>query len=272
MATDFIDPDMFESDRGDTEPALIVDVDGFEGPLDVLLELARRQKVDIAKISILALAEQYLVFIEQARRMRLELAADYLVMAAWLAYLKSRLLLPEKANSQEPSAAELAADLASRLRRLEAMRAAAKKLAERDQLGVHIFARGMPQPVVVQKTPLYQASVYDLLSAYARQRQKTAMTRVAMKKRFVWSLVEAREALEKVVGRALDWTPLDSYLIHYMTEPAMRSTITASAFVATLEMVREGLLDLRQDRAFAPIMLRSKPPSSTSPPLQEIVA
>jgi segregation and condensation protein A len=258
MASEFIDPDMFESDRGVSEPALIVDVDGFEGPLDVLLELARRQKVDIAKISILALAEQYLVFIEQARRMRLELAADYLVMAAWLAYLKSRLLLPEKASAEEPTAADLAADLASRLRRLEAMRAAARKLAERDQLGVHFFARGMPQPVVVQKTPDWQATVYDLLSAYARQRQKAAMAKVQFKKRFVWSLVEAREALEKFVGRIPDWTPLDDYLVHYMSEPSMASTVRASAFVATLEMAREGILDLRQDRPFAPLMLRTR--------------
>ena len=267
MASEFIDPDMFESDRGVSEPALIVDVDGFEGPLDVLLELARRQKVDIAKISILALAEQYLVFIEHARRMRLELAADYLVMAAWLAYLKSRLLLPEKATADEPTAAELAADLASRLRRLEAMRAAARKLAERDQLGMHFFARGMPQPVVVQKTAEWQGTVYDLLSAYARQRQKTAMSRVQFKKRFVWSLVEAREALQKAVGRALDWTPLDSYLIHYMSELSMVTTVRASAFVATLEMVREGILDIRQDEPFAPLMLRAKP----SPPAQTIV-
>ncbi|MBN9062261.1 MAG: segregation/condensation protein A [Rhizobiales bacterium 65-9] len=272
MANEFIDPDMFESDRGDTEPALIVDVDGFEGPLDVLLELARRQKVDIAKISILALAEQYLTFIEQARRMRLELAADYLVMASWLAYLKSRLLLPEKPGAEEPSAADLAADLAAKLRRLEAMRLAAKRLAERDQLGVHVFARGMPQSVVVQKTTEWQASVYDLLSAYARQRQKTALTSVSMKKRFVWSLVEAREALEKVVGRALDWTPLDAYLIEYLVEPSMRTTVTASAFVATLEMVREGMLDLRQDRAFAPLLVRARPPSSGQAMLREIVA
>lgn len=259
MATEFIDPDMFESDRGDSEPALVVDVDGFEGPLDLLLDLARRQKVDIAKISILALAEQYLEYIEQARKMRLELAADYLVMAAWLAYLKSRLLLPEKPKADEPSAAELASDLAQRLRRLEAMREAAKQLSERDQLGMHFFARGMPENVVVQKNPEWQATMYDLLAAYARQRQKTSISKVQFKKRFVWSLVDAREALERLVGRAIDWTPLDSYLVKYAIEPAMNVTVKASAFAATLEMVREGLLDVRQDEAFAPIMVRGRP-------------
>jgi segregation and condensation protein A len=271
MANEFIDPDMFEADRGVSEPTLVVDVDGFEGPLDVLLELARRQKVDMAKISILALAEQYLVFIEQARKLRLELAADYLVMAAWLAYLKSRLLLPEKAAPEGPSAADLAADLALRLRRLESMRAAAKRLAERDQLGLHVFARGMPQPVVVQKTPQWSATIYDLLSAYAQQRQKTAMSRVSFRRRVVWSLVEAREALQKVVGRALDWTPLDMFLMEYLVEPEMRTTVRASSFVATLEMAREGLVEMRQDGAFAPLMLRT-PSKAARPQAQEATA
>ncbi|MGL4323236.1 MAG: segregation and condensation protein A [Beijerinckiaceae bacterium] len=265
MATEFIDPDMFESGRGDNEPALVVDVDGFEGPLDLLLDLARRQKVDIARISILALAEQYIEFIEQARKMRLELAADYLVMAAWLAYLKSRLLLPEKPKADEPSAAELASDLAQRLKRLEAMREAAKKLAERDQLGLHFFARGMPESVVVKKNAEWQATMYDLLAAYARQRQKMSIPTVHMRRRFVWSLVDAREALERMVGRALDWTSLDSYLLKYAAEPEMTITVKASAFAATLEMVREGLMDIRQDEAFAPIMIRGRP---TQPKLQ----
>ena len=135
-----------------------------------------------------------------------------------------------------------------------------------------LFARGMPQPVIVQKTPDWQATVYDLLSAYARQRQKMAMTKVSMKKRFVWSLVEAREALEKIVGHAVDWAPLNSYLIHYMADPTMRPTVTASAFVATLEMAREGVLDLRQEQAFGPLMVRARPPSSGQSMLQEIVA
>src|SRR5215207_8537822 len=139
--------DIAPTERADGEPALMIDVDGFEGPLDLLLELARRQKVDLHRISILALAEQYILFIEQARRMRLELAADYLVMAAWLAYLKSRLLLPEGAKGDEPSAADLATALALRLRRLEAIREAAKRMQERAQLGRDVFARGAPEPI-----------------------------------------------------------------------------------------------------------------------------
>src|SRR5690349_21618803 len=165
----FDSPDL--ADRAAGEPALHVDVDGFEGPLDLLLELARRQKVDLHRISILALAEQYLAFIEEARRLRLELAADYLVMAAWLAYLKSRLLLPEPPKGEEPSAEDLATALALRLRRLEAIREAAKKLGERDWLGRDVFARGAPEPVMIRRDARYEASLYDLLKAYARQRQ-----------------------------------------------------------------------------------------------------
>src|SRR3712207_1732308 len=160
------------AERGTGEPTLHVDVDGFEGPLDLLLELARRQKVDLHRISILALAEQYLAFVEEARQMRLELAADYLVMAAWLAYLKSRLLLPEPPKGEEPSASDLATALALRLRRLEAIREAAKRLSERHQLGRDVFARGQPEPVQIRREPVWEASLYDLLSAYGRQRQK----------------------------------------------------------------------------------------------------
>src|SRR5919112_236724 len=165
------DPLAFEEDpapaeRADGEPALLVDVDGFEGPLDLLLELARRQKVDLHRISILALAEQYLAFVEEARQMRLELAADYLVMAAWLAYLKSRLLLPEPPKGEEPSAGDLATDLALRLRRLEAIREAAKSLGERHQLGRDVFPRGWPEPVEIRREPVWEASLYDLLTAY----------------------------------------------------------------------------------------------------------
>jgi segregation and condensation protein A len=245
-------------DRGDHEPALIVDIDGFAGPLDLLLELARRQKVDLHKISVLALAEQYLAFIEQARRFRLELAADYLVMAAWLAFLKSRLLLPEPAKDEEPSAQELASVLAFRLQRLELIREASRRLVERTRLGRDVFARGMPEPVVVTKTPEWEASLYDLLSAYARERQKHANSRVTMKRRHFWSLVEARQALERLMGQAVDWTILDDYLTRFVVEPSMRATVRASAFSATLEMVREGLLDIQQEKAFAPIWVKGK--------------
>ncbi len=252
----------FEDDRRPPGPegALLVDVDGFEGPLDLLLELARRQKVDLHRISILALAEQYLAFVEEARALRLELAADYLVMAAWLAYLKSRLLLPEPPRGDEPSASDLATALALRLRRLEAVRAAARQLFERDQLGRDVFARGAPEPMVDAAAPRFEASLYDLLRAYAQQRQKTALSHVTIARRIVWSLVEAREALERLVGKlpASAWNDLDSLIVSYVGGPETRTTVRASSFSAVLEMVKEGLLDIRQDRNFAPLMIRRR--------------
>jgi segregation and condensation protein A len=249
--------DMAE-ERGESEPAFLVDVDGFEGPLDLLLELARRQKVDLAKISILALAEQYLAFIEAARRVRLELAADYLVMAAWLAYLKSRLLLPEPPKGDEPSAADLASALAERLRRLEAIRRAADRLTDRARLGRDMFLRGGPEGIETVSSSRYQASLYDLLSAYARQRQKSVHSHVTLRQRSVWSLAEAREALERLAGAAADWTVLDDFLLHYCVDLQTARTVRASAFTASLEMVREGRFDMRQDRAFAPIWVRRR--------------
>jgi segregation and condensation protein A len=240
----------------DSEAALVVDVDGFEGPLDLLLELARRQKVDLTKISILALAEQYLVFIEEARKLRLELAADYLVMAAWLAYLKSRLLLPDPPKGEEPSAADLATALALRLKRLEVIRAAATKLAERPRLGRDIFARGAPEPIEIHHRPIWEASLFDLLSAYARQRQKQAASHITMKRREVWSLAQAREALERLLGHSVEWISLDQYLLRFVTEPAQRATVIASALSATLEMVREGKLALRQEEAFGALWIK----------------
>src|SRR5947209_15886182 len=187
------------------EPALIVDVEGFEGPLDLLLMLARQQKVDLAKISILALADQYLVFIEEARKVRLELAADYLVMAAWLAYLKSRLLLPEKEGELGPSAEDMATALAQRLRRLEAIRNPAEAVVGRPQLGRDVFGRGAPEPIADIKRPEWTATLYDLLTAYAQQRPKSALAHVRFNPRTVWSLAEAREALERRMGMSADW-------------------------------------------------------------------
>ncbi len=246
-------------DKADAEPSFLVDVDGFEGPLDLLLELARRQKVDLAKISVLALAEQYLLFIDEARRVRLELAADYLVMAAWLAYLKSRLLLPdESVKGEEPAAADLAAALALRLRRLEAIRKAAEQLVNRPRLGRDMFLRGRPEGVSVIRHSDYQASLYDLLSAYAQQRQFHALSRVTVKRRVVWSLADARQALERLAGSISEWTTMDEYLIQYCVAPEHRRTARASCFSASLEMVREGRIDIRQDRAFAPIWVKSR--------------
>jgi len=247
----------FEIDRGEAEPSFLVDLDGFEGPLDLLLELARRQKVDLARISVLALAEQYLAFVEQARKMRLELAADYLVMAAWLAYLKSRLLLPDPPKPEGPGAAELAEALSKRLRRLEQIRRAAETLVNRPRLGRDFFGRGSPESLAVVRRPEYDAKLYDLLAAYARQRQKQALARVRFKERVVWSLDEARAALTRLAGVAIDWTDMNAWLLTYCVDPAVRRTACASSFSAALEFAREGLIELRQDRAFAPIWVRA---------------
>ena len=252
-------------DRGEGEPSFVVDIDGFEGPLDLLLELARRQKVDLARISVLALAEQYLAFIEQAQRVRLELAADYLVMAAWLAYLKSRLLLPEPPRAEEHGAAELADALARRLQRLEQIRVAAEALFNRPALGRDFFARGNPESIAVTRRSQYEATLYDLLAAYARQRQKQARARVQLRRRVVWSLAEAREALSRLLGVATDWIEMDRWLIAYCVEPEMRRTARASSLSASLEFVREGKLELRQDKAFAPIWARAARPADPTP-------
>lgn len=255
-------------ERASGEPSFVIDVDGYEGPLDLLLDLARRQKVDLARISILALAEQYLSFIETARALRLELAADYLVMAAWLAYLKSRMLLPEPPKGEEPSAADLATALALRLKRLETIRAAAQRLATRERLGRDVFARGAPEVIAVEDRPVWQAELYDLLAAYAQQRQKRIRQPMSVGQRQVLSLLEAREALARLVGEAGEWTAIDGYLTRYMSShglpvETMTATVRASSLSAMLEMVREGLLDLRQDGAFSPLYVRRR---SARPP------
>ena len=252
-----------EEEVRDPADALVIDVDGFEGPLDLLLHLARNQKVDLARISILALAEQYFVFVDQARKLRLELAADYLVMAAWLAFLKSKLLIPRTPGDDGESGEELAAALQFRLKRLEAMRDAAARLVNRNRLGRDVMARGMPEIVVLEKQTTYQASLYDLLTAYAIQRQRQAITNVRIARRTVWSLQDARELLTRLVGRMRDWTTLDRFLIDYLTTPQERATALASSFAASLEMVREGTIEIRQEQAFAPIYLRASAKAAT---------
>jgi segregation and condensation protein A len=247
-----------DDDRTSSDPSLVVDVEGFEGPLDLLLHLARNQKVDLARISVLALAEQYLKFVESAKAMRLELAADYLVMAAWLAYLKSKLLIPKQAGEDGETGEELAAVLQFRLKRLEAMREAAARLVNRNRLGRDVFQRGMPEMVVVEKRNQFSATLYDLLTAYASQRQRQAITNVRIARRTVWSLQEAREILTRLIGSFRDWTALDRYLIEYLTSPEERSTAIASSFAASLELVREGRIEIRQAEAFAPLYLRGR--------------
>jgi segregation and condensation protein A len=257
MSADEFDTALGE-ERATGEPAMIVDVEGFEGPLDLLLALARQQKVDLSKISILALADQYLAFIEAARQLRLELAADYLVMAAWLAYLKSRLLLPESAPGEGPSAEDMALALAYRLRRLEAIRDVAQQLMGRPQLNRDVFARGAPEPIADIKKSEWSATLYDLLSAYAQQRSRSALSRVRFKQRTVWSLAEAREALERLVGQSSDWSRLDEFLIAYVVEPAQAATVFASSFASALELVREGVCEIHQKESFAPIYMRKR--------------
>ena len=250
------DDPRLEAGPGDT---LVVDVEGFEGPLDLLLALARTQKVDLAKISMLALAQQYLDFIAEARRLRLEIAADNLVMAAWLAFLKSKLLLPaEKSDEGEPTGAELAALLAVRLKRLHAMREASAQLMTRKRLGRDVFGRGLPEPIRVIRKSTYEANVYDLLKAYSQQRQRTAVRTWHISQRMVWSLKEARAELERLLGIACDWSPLDQLLSEFLVEPELRKTALASSFTATLEMTREGTLEIRQEKSFAPLMIRRR--------------
>jgi segregation and condensation protein A len=248
----------FDLAQATGEPTFTVDLDGFEGPLDLLLELARRQRVDLARISILALAEQYLRFVESARKLRLELAADYLVMAAWLAFLKSRLLLPAPSEPAEVDAPALAEGLAQRLRALAAIRKAGEYLMSRPRLGRDFFARGEPEAAVQTSGRIsYQANLYDLLAAYARQSQRHALARVRFKTREVWSLADARQALTRLVGAETDWTAFDKFLLEACVASDMRRSARASSFAASLELAREGKIEMRQERAFGPIWLRS---------------
>jgi segregation and condensation protein A len=247
---------LWEDDRTSSDASLVVDVGGFEGPLDLLLHLARGQKVDLARISIRALAEQYLEFVRTAQGLRIELAADYLVMAAWLAFLKSKLLFPKTEGDSE-SGEELAAVLQFRLKRLEAMREAAARLVNRNRLGRDFFARGMPEAVIVDRSSKYSATLYDLLTAYASQRQKKAVSHVTVGGRFVWSLKEARSMLMRMIGEIRDWTALDQYLLAFIPQNE-RATAMASSFAASLEMAREGEIEIRQDAAFEPLYMRRK--------------
>jgi segregation and condensation protein A len=255
MPEDFFEVESAEA-RLATE-ALVVDVDGYEGPLDLLLTLARSQKVDLRRISILKLAEQYLTFVEAAKRLRIELAADYLVMAAWLAFLKSRLLLPPDPAEEGPSGDELAAHLAFQLQRLEAMREAAARLMARDQLGRDVFARGAPQGVTRALKVVHTASLVDLMRAYARIKSRDDFTPLHLSRGPVYTMELALERMRGMLGTAIDWTRLAAWLPEeWAAEPAKRRSATAASFAAALELVRSGQLELRQDGAFQPIWLR----------------
>jgi segregation and condensation protein A len=245
-----------EDDAPDAAERLNLDIDGFEGPLDLLLHLAREQKVDLLQISVLALAEQYLVFVEKARALRLDLAADYLVMAAWLAYLKSRLLLPKLDNGKAEPVEELASLLQFRLKRLEAMRKVAAELMAGNVLGRDVFERGSPEATITTDDSKFTATLYDLLSAYADMRVRGVNSSITISQRRVWALKEARDILQRLIGEIDDWTDLDHWLIRYITSPEERATAIASSFAASLELVKERFIDLKQDSAFGPLMLR----------------
>lgn len=246
------------SDRLSAE-ALIVDVDGFEGPLDLLLTLSRTQKVDLMRISILELAQQYLDFVERAKALRIELAADYLVMAAWLAFLKSRLLLPPDPTDEGPSGEEMAAHLAFQLERLQAMRDCAARLMARDQKGRNFFVRGIPENVETVRRVNYTANLLDLMQAYSRIRTRDEFRPFVMDRNDVFTMEEALERMRGLIGFAVDWVDISSYLPDgWGASPMRRRAATASTFAASLELAKAGKVELRQSETFAPLELRRK--------------
>jgi segregation and condensation protein A len=239
--------------------ALIIDVDGFEGPLDLLLTLSRAQKVDLRRISVLDLAEQYLGFVERARTLRIELAADYLVMAAWLAYLKSRLLLPPDPTAEGPTGEELAAHLAWQLERLAAMRDAAARLMGRDQKGRDFFARGAPEAVALTRKTEFDATLMDLMRAYARVRTRDDFRPYAFDRTDIYPLETALERLLHLLPGARDWTALQAWLPDgWRGAPARKRSAVASTFAASLELAKQGRAELRQSEPFAPLQLRAR--------------
>jgi segregation and condensation protein A len=244
--------------REPEEPALVLDLEGYEGPIDLLLALAREQKVDLAKLSILALADQYLAFIAKQHRLRLEIAADYLVMAAWLAYLKSRLLLPEPpADDDSPSGEELASALSHRLRLLEAMQRAGTALMARPQLGRDVFLRGAPEGLPSIDRPEYRLNLYELLVAYGEGHRRQHTSVLTIEPVAFHSLDEALQRLARLIGQVPDWRELAAFLPEELRGGVYRRSALASTFAAMLELTRSGRIELRQDRAFGPIYLRS---------------
>lgn len=257
-------PEGWQVPGADTAPlpseAFRVSIEGFEGPLDLLLALARTQKVDIAHISISQLVDQYLGYISEAQKLKLEIAADYLVMAAWLAFIKSRFLLPrEKDETDQPSAEAMAQQLAFRLMRLDAMRNAMAQLLTRKRLGRDVFPRGMPEGVKTIRETEWTAEVFDLLKAYAEGRKRTVVVTHVVKARKVWSIKDARNRLEKLLGTSAGhWGQLDLFIEQYLPRTEEDRTVVASSFGATLEMARDGLIELRQDEPFAPIYMKKR--------------
>jgi len=237
---------------------LVLQIDGFEGPLDVLLTLARTQKVDLTQISILELVEQFLVFIAAAQELKLELAADYIVMAAWLAYLKSRLLLPKDVDEEEPSAEELAFRLQLRLQRLEAMREAGARIMGRNRMGRDVFRRGAPEGLKTLKLGTYDVTLYELLKAYADNRQRHSITEIRIERQPVFTLEEALQRLSSLIGDTFTWAQLSTFLPKVLKDDRHRKSALASMFTASLELARTGQADLRQMETFGPIYLRRR--------------
>jgi segregation and condensation protein A len=252
----FDDTDLQIEPEANNAEILTIDIDGWEGPLDLLLTLARNQKVDLRQISILALVEQYLVFIDEARALKLELAADYLVMAAWLAYLKSALLLP-KDPTIDPSPEELALRLQLRLERLNAMRESGARLMARDRIGRDIFLRGSPEGLRVVKARAWDCDYFELITAYGQVKARTQPVMHVVKKRLVMTLEEALERVSAMIGMAVTWTDIQSFL-PLQAEPQLRKSALASSFVAALELAKRGTIDLQQHDTFAPLMVRMK--------------
>jgi segregation and condensation protein A len=240
---------------GDT--ALYLELDGWEGPLDLLLDLARRQKVDLKAISILALVDQYIAYIERAEALRLEIAADYLVMAAWLAYLKSAMLLP-KDEQEDPSPEELALRLQLRLQRLGAMREAASRLLARDRVGRDVFLRGAPEGLRVDRRNLWQCDWYSLVSAYAAVKARSEPVVHMVRDRMVMTLDSAIDRVSAMLGVKLDWMELRDFL-PVGADPRLTRSALASSFVAALELARRGKAEIRQEEAFGPLHLRRVP-------------
>ncbi|MBJ2150519.1 ScpA family protein [Paracoccus sp. IB05] len=261
LAEDWSLPERLDPAARLAAEALIVDVDGFEGPLDLLLTLSRTQKVDLRRISVLQLAEQYLLFVNRAAKLRIELAADYLVMAAWLAFLKSRLLLPPEPGEAGPSAEDLAAHLAFQLERLQAMREAAARLMARDQKGRDFFVRGQPETVSLQRKTQWEANLLDLMRAYARIRTRDEFRPFVMDREHVFTMEQALDRMRGLIGYVGDWADLAGFMPEgWDATPMARRSVTAAHFAAVLEMVKRGQLTLRQGETFAPIQIRRRDP------------
>jgi len=235
----------------------VLELDGYEGPIDLLLALAREQKVDLGKISILALADQYLAFIARQRSLSLEIAADYLVMAAWLAYLKSRLLLPQPVQDDAPSGTELASQLEHRLRLLETMQNAGARLMSRPRIGQDVFFRGAPEGLTVIPVPTYELTLYELLRSYGESRRRTEAVVLAIEPAEFYSMDDALDRLARFIGRVPNWRELANFLPRELRGEVFRRSSLAATFAATLELVRSARIELRQDRPFGPIYLRS---------------